>query len=133
MIAVRPFPKKPFYGEAELGMPENSVWYWATFVLLTLIGFWVLLKMVRAYRLSGFRFYLYSGLILGIPFLVWALIFYYYPKAGIVPYLILFIITRLGMEWGTDQEEKASQAEPEKMEAYQRKVRKLSFIVRNFF
>jgi hypothetical protein len=116
-----------------MGMPENSLWFWATFLLLLLIGFWVLAKLVRAYRLSGFRFYLYSGLILGIPFLAWALIFYYYPKAGIIPYFFLFIITRLGMEWANDQEEKAGQAEPEKMEAYQRKVRSQSFIVRNFF
>ena len=114
-------------------MVKNSFWYWAAFIFLVVVGFWLLLKMVRAYRLSGFRFYLFSGFIFGLPFIFWALIFYYFPNAGIIPFFFVFIITRLGQEWGKDQEEKASQTDASRWEEYQSRVSKEGLLARIFF
>src|SRR4030042_2421069 len=111
-------------------MEKYSIWFWMTFTFLTLVGFWLLIKMVWAYKLSGFRFYLYSGIIFGLPFIIWSIIFYYFPKFGIIPFLFVLIITRIGQEWGKDQEEKASEAESIQWKEYQSKVAKQSRISR---
>jgi hypothetical protein len=114
-------------------MEKNSIWFWFTFIFLALIGFWLLIKMVRAYRISGFRFYLYSGLLFGLPFIIWSIIFYYYPQYGIIPFIFVLITTRIGQEWGNEQEEKASQVGSIQWKEYQNKVSKQSRISRILF
>jgi uncharacterized membrane protein len=105
-------------------MQIYDIWHWSTFIFLSLAGFWILLKLLRAYRLSGFRFYLYSALLLGLPFLIWALLFYYSTQAGIITFPFVFLVTRLGSEWAKDQEEIASEREELKWTQYQARISK---------
>ncbi len=111
-------------------MEKYSFWFWFTFVFLSLAGFWMLLKMMWAYKISGFRFYLYSGLIFALPFIIWSIVFYYYPQYVLFLFIFVLITTRIGQEWGVEQEEKASNEGSIQWEEYQKKVSKQSRIRR---
>ena len=81
----------------------------------------MLLKMMWAYKISGFRFYFYSGLLFGLPFIIWSIVFYYFPQYVIILFIFVLITTRIGQEWGIEQEEKASNEGSIQWKEYQKK------------
>jgi CHASE2 domain-containing sensor protein len=113
-------------------MVRHSLWHWATFAFLLWIPFWVLYGKVRAYRLSGYRFYLITGLIVSIPYFFLALVFYYSPGYSIIPFLLVIVVSRLGLEWGMDQEEKAGRDDPERWKVWQARTSAQNWIGRLF-
>ena len=113
-------------------MPEKSAWVWYAFIFFSLVGIWVIFSKTRTYRLSGFRFYLFAGLMAGIPFLILGLVFFYSPNVGILSTFFFYLLSRLGLEWGVDQEEKAERADPARWKEWHSKMSKHSLISRFF-
>ncbi len=103
---------------------------WFTFIFLALAGLWMLLKMMWAYKISGLRFYFYSGLLFGLPFIIWSIVFYYFPQYVLILFIFVLITTRIGQEWGIEQEEKAREAGSIQWKEYQNKVSRQSRIRR---
>jgi hypothetical protein len=102
------------------------------FVFITLVGIWVIYSMVRAYRLSGYRFYLTTGLVAGIPYVLRALVFYYAPSLVLILFLVVLVLSRIGPEWGKDQEEKAERDDPSRWAEWRSKRSKRNLIDRLF-
>jgi ABC-type arginine transport system permease subunit len=101
---------------------SNNPWlYWSTFAFLLWIGVWTIYGKVRSYRLSGFTFYLISGLITGVPFMVLAILFLISVKVAIFSFIFILFISRFGALWGESQEKIASQTEAEKWQEWQKK------------
>jgi len=114
-------------------MIRHNLWYWATFAFLLWVGVWLLHGQMRAYRLSGYRFYLLAGCILSAPFFILALWFYFSPgPSAVIPFLFVILVTRIGAEWAKDREEMAAEQDPERWRVWQNTVAAQNWIGRLF-
>jgi len=113
-------------------MSEISVWYWPTLIFIALLGMWDLYSKIRAFEFSGFHFYLTAGILEGAPFFIGAVIFAFYPNAGIGLFFFMYILSRMAKGWERSQEQKVNQKEPSRWDEWQSKRSRQSFLSRLF-
>jgi hypothetical protein len=109
-------------------MTDNSWQYGSAFAFLFGIGVLVIIIKVRSAYITGFRFFIFSGLLTGMPYIVLAIVYRFSKKAVQVLCLFAILISRAGLVWGEDREDEAKEKEPEKWRRWISKRDALSVI-----
>jgi hypothetical protein len=113
-------------------MVSNYPLYGATAALLFWIGIWVIYSKARASRLSGFSFYLITGWITGLPFILWSILLLLSLKAAVFAFVVMILVSRWGALLAEDQEKKIRKAEPARWQRWEELLNAQNFIGRLF-